>query len=142
MTGKVDNVGMIRPCYLVVDREFASSISTRKLVIETAKLNVITAYSGAEALATLEKFPAVHGVVMDANLADISCDKLVEGLKKIQPNVTIIAISGPGGKHCKGADHQLETFEPAQLLELLKKLKPKESAAIEARNEELQAQQR
>ena len=41
---------MIRPCYLVVDREFSANISTRKLIIETAKFNVITAYSGVEAL--------------------------------------------------------------------------------------------
>ena len=46
--GRVDHASMIRPCYLVVDREFASSISTRKLFIEAAKLNVITAYSGVE----------------------------------------------------------------------------------------------
>ena len=41
---------MIRPCFLVVDREFPGSVSTRKLVIETAKFNVLTAYSGREAL--------------------------------------------------------------------------------------------
>jgi hypothetical protein len=39
---------MIRPCFLVVDQEHSGSISTRKLVIETAKFNVLTAYSGAE----------------------------------------------------------------------------------------------
>lgn len=37
---------MIRPCFLVIDREFPGSISTRKLVLETAKFNVLTAYSG------------------------------------------------------------------------------------------------
>jgi hypothetical protein len=34
---------MDRPCFLVVDREYPGSISTRKLVIETGKFNVITA---------------------------------------------------------------------------------------------------
>ena len=29
---------MLRPCFLVLDREFPGSLSTRKLVIETAKL--------------------------------------------------------------------------------------------------------
>ena len=42
--------GMIRPCFLIVDQEYAGSISTRKLVIETAKLNVLTAYSPARSL--------------------------------------------------------------------------------------------
>ena len=59
---------MVRPCFLVIDREFPGSISTRKLVIETAKFNVLTAYSGLEALDTLQQFPAIHGVVLDAEI--------------------------------------------------------------------------
>src|SRR6185312_12980336 len=66
---------MIRPCFLVVDREFSANISTRKLIIETAKFNVITAYSGAEALETVQRFPAIDGVVLDIGLRDMSaCD--------------------------------------------------------------------
>ena len=133
---------MVRPCFIVIDREYASSISTRKLVIETAKLNVITAYSCEEALQTLKRFPAVDGVVMDANLPDVLCADVVRDLKAIQPKIIIICISGPGRGFCEGADHHLETFEPARLLELLKKIEPEKSAAIEARNEELNAEQR
>lgn len=29
---------MVRPCFLVIDREYSGSISTRKLVIETAAI--------------------------------------------------------------------------------------------------------
>ena len=50
---------VIRPCFLVIDHEFPDSISTRKLVLETAKYNVITAYSGNEAVETLKLFPNV-----------------------------------------------------------------------------------
>lgn len=133
---------MIRPCFLVVDREYASSISTRKLVIETAKLNVITAYSSVEAIETLRRFPRVDGVVMDASLPDMPCVELVRALKEIQPKIVIIAISGPELAHCEGADHHLDTFEPVRLLELLKQLEPEQSAAIEARNEALNLKQR
>lgn len=90
----------------------------------------------------MEKFLAVHGVVMDANIDSHLMRKACRRSEKVQPKVTIIATRGPGGKHCKGADHQLETFEAVQLLELLKRLQPKESAAVEARNEELEAQLR
>ncbi len=128
---------MVRPCFLVIDREFASSISTRKLVIETAKFNVITAYSSVEAIDTLRRFPAVSGVVMDANLVDMPCDDLAAALKEIQPKLAIVAISGPGGSHCSRADFHLDTFAPVALLELLKKLEPEESQAIEAHNEAL-----
>jgi hypothetical protein len=40
---------MYRPCFLVVDHEYPASVSSRKLVLETAKFNVITAYSNLEA---------------------------------------------------------------------------------------------
>ena len=132
---------MVRPCFLVIDREFASSISTRKLVIETAKLNVITAYSSGEAIATLTRFPAVDGVVMDARMGDMPCEELVKALKGIHPGIVVIAISGPEGDWCTGADHHLQTFEPARLLELLKRLEPERTAAIEAVNEALNLQQ-
>jgi response regulator RpfG family c-di-GMP phosphodiesterase len=128
---------MVRPCFLVVDREFASSISSRKLVIETAKFNVITAYSSREAIETLRRFPAVSGVVMDATLVDIPCAELAAALKAIQPKLVIVAISGPSGVHCEGADYHLDTFAPVALLELLRKLEPEMSEVIEAQNEAL-----
>ena len=61
----------------MIDREFAGSISTRKLLIETAKFNVITAYSASEAIETIGRFPAVNGVVLDASLGDMECDDLI-----------------------------------------------------------------
>jgi CheY-like chemotaxis protein len=90
-----DNVRMTRPCFLVIDREFAGSISTRKLVIETAKFNVITAYSGHEAVATLKRFPNMDGVVMDADIQDMSCPEMVQALKALHPGIPVIAICSP-----------------------------------------------
>jgi len=132
---------MIRPCFLVIDREFPGSISTRKLVIETAKFNVLTAYSGKEALETFKRFPAVSGVVLDGGLEDISSADLTRELKSLQPALPIVAISAPGFNDCPQADFQLESFEPAKLLEILRSLKPEASAEIERRNEELSLEQ-
>jgi DNA-binding response OmpR family regulator len=128
---------MNRPCFLVIDREFPGSISTRKLVIETAKFNVLTAYSGKEALEIFQRFPAVSGVVLDAHLDDVSCAELTGQLKALQPNVPIIVISPPGFEGCLDSDYQIPSFDPASLLETLRNLKPEASAAIERRNEEL-----
>jgi CheY-like chemotaxis protein len=130
-----DNEGMVRPCFIVIDRDYAGNISTRKLVIETAKLNVITAYSGSEAIETLRKFPNIDGVVADTATEDMAFDDLVRSLKAIQPNVPVIAISTPRSGESLLADYQLETFDPSRLLELLKKLKPEKSRAIDAREE-------
>lgn len=133
---------MIRPCYLVVDRETSSAISTRKLIIETAKFNVITAYSSKEAIATLEKFPNINGVVADAGIEDMPCGQLVAGLKQVRPGITVIVICTPRYAECSGADYSLESFSPKVLLALLEKLHPKEAAEIEKRNEELEKHSR
>jgi hypothetical protein len=49
----------------------------------------------------------------------------------------IIVIATPGFTGCPEADYQLESFDPARLLEILRSLKPEASAAIEKRNEDL-----
>jgi response regulator RpfG family c-di-GMP phosphodiesterase len=128
---------LIRPCFLVVDQEHSGSISTRKLVIETAKFNVITAYSGAEAIQTLKKFPAMDGVVIDAGIADLPCSEVVKQLKAIQRNVIIVVVGTLGNDPCVGADHYLETFDPAKLLGLLQKLQPEKTAIILQMDERL-----
>jgi CheY-like chemotaxis protein len=130
-------LSMNRPCFLVIDREFPGSISTRKLVIETAKFNVLTAYSGKEALEVFTRFPAVNGVVLDGGIEDLPCDKLAEQIKAIEPKVPIIVIAAPGFKGCPMSDYQLESFDPARLLEILRGLKPDASEEIEKRNEQL-----
>jgi DNA-binding NtrC family response regulator len=128
---------MTRPCFLIVDREHSTSISTRKLVIETAKFNVITAYSAREALETFAIFPAVSGVVLDSSVKDMTCGDVVAKLKSAAPGLPVIIVRGPGGQSCEGADHYLDSFEPALLLGMLSRLRPRETAEIEARNEEL-----
>jgi len=128
---------MVRPCFLVIDREFPGSISTRKLVIETAKFNVLTAYSGKEALQLFKRFSALDGIVMDGGIEDISAEDLTREMKVIQPKIPVIVIAAPGFEGCLGADFQLESFNPAKLLEILRGLKPMESAQIEKRNEDL-----
>jgi DNA-binding NtrC family response regulator len=128
---------MVRPCFLVIDREYSASISTRKLVIETAKFNVITAYSAQEAIETFAAFPAIAGVVLDAGIRDMSCGDLTARIKESNPKLPVVVISSPGTTECEGADHMLESFEPGRLLMLLQSLVPEAAAAIEKRNEQL-----
>lgn len=132
---------MIRPSFLVIDREYAGSISTRKLVIETAKFNVLTAYSGSEAVEILKKFPNLDGVVADTGVDDIPFEDLVRALKEIRSDIPVIAISTPRSGDSQLADYQLDSFEPVRLLELLKKLEPERSQAIEEQNERLAAEE-
>jgi DNA-binding response OmpR family regulator len=128
---------MIRPCFLVVGREFPGSISTRKLVIETAKFNVLTAYSADEAVALLRLFPAVSGVVIDDGVEGISTEALIADLKAVQPTLSVVVVAAPGERLCRGADFQVRSFEPAKLLETLRAIMPREAEEIERRNERL-----
>jgi DNA-binding NtrC family response regulator len=128
---------MNRPCFLVIDREYSGSISTRKLVIETAKFNVITAYSAQEGIDTIHRFPSINGIVLDAGIRDMPCNQLIATLKQSHPQIPLIVINAPGAIECPGADHQLESFDPRKLLGLLQTITPNETAAIEARNEAL-----
>ena len=128
---------MPRPCFLVVDREFSANISTRKLIIETAKFNVITAYSGAEAIESVARFPALDGIVLDAGLRDRPASEVIHEIKQLYPKIPIILICVPGSDDCEEADYHLEFFDPARLLELLQKLRPRETAEIQARNQAL-----
>ncbi len=125
---------MLRPCFLVIDRELPAGLSTRKLVIETAKLNVITAYSGAEALEALEKFPRVDGIVLDTGMRDIAATDLVRQLRAMQPHIRVVAV----GRHaCDGADFHMGSFDPHKLLALLQSLEPEKSAVIQEHDEQL-----
>ena len=128
----------LRPCFLVIDREHSVSISTRKLVIETAKFNVITAYSGAEAVRAFKKFPNVDGIVVDAGLKDISCSDLISEIRQLRSDVPVIVVGNTERHPCSDATHRLEGFNPKKILGFLQQLYPSETAEISSRENELE----
>lgn len=133
---------MVRPCFLVIDHEHAGTISTRKLVIESAKFNVITAFSREEALATLKRFPAVDGVILDAVVSGVPSGELIRQLKEHSPKLPMIVINMQGAAPCPDADYQLDSFEPVSLLALLRKLEPRRTEEIRAHDDDLRRQER
>ena len=120
----------LRPCFLVVDHEFAGSISTRKLILETAKFNVITAYSYAEARATLELFPNVAAVVVNAR-ADGIAEALIQHITTAHPTVKRV-LTGRKSDLNTSVDLHVETYSPDALLQGLRKLFPEDSAIAES----------
>ncbi|HEX4006929.1 MAG TPA: response regulator [Acidobacteriaceae bacterium] len=117
---------MTRPCFLVIDKQYPGSISGRKLVIETAMLNVITAYSAGEAVEMLGRFPRVDGVVLDTEVRGMSCSELIRQLRAIRGDIPIISVSPSGHDPCGGEQFHVSSYDPQDLLEQLQVLCPKE----------------
>lgn len=113
---------MPRPCLLIVEPEPAEALSSRKLVIETAKYNVITAYSGKEALRALEKFPNVDGVVVHSEMRDPSVEQIARSAKAQKPDRLVIVLHTTDGKRLPNTDHHISSHEPGELVDLLRKL--------------------
>lgn len=128
-------MNMDRPCFLVVDREYPGSISTRKLVIETARFNVITAYDTDEAITCLRRFPNVDGVVVNADLAGYEeCKQLIADLRTIVPGINIVVTSGGGYRRCDDNEYHVDSLDPKKLLDCLQSLKKDATAEILARD--------
>lgn len=119
---------MVRPCFLVIDKQYPGSISARKLVIETAMLNVITAYSAEEAIQTLTRFPNVDGIVIDTEVHGMSCQQLIERLRSIRREVPIVTVSPSGYDPCGGEQHHVSSYSPRELLDHLQQICAKESS--------------
>lgn len=132
---------MTRPCFIVLDREHSGTISMRKLVIESDKFNVITCYSGRETIESFERFPAVDAMILNAGIPDLSCGEIVTAIRGRAPKLPIIVVQGPGGPECPGADYYIGSFDPVQLIELLRRLFPKATAAIKQQDDLLNVEE-
>jgi CheY-like chemotaxis protein len=120
-------MNVIRPCFLVIDNQYPGSISTRKLVIETALLNVVTAYSAEEAIQTLTRFPNVDGIVLDREARGMSCRELIDRLRAIRREIPIVTVSPSGYDTCGGEQYHCSSYDPQELLAQLRKICPAET---------------
>lgn len=127
----------MRPCFLVVDNEYPGSISARKLVLESAKLNVLTAYTPDEALRTVQRFPNIDGIVLDTQLKGRPCAELIEQLKHMQTNLPIITVSPSGHDPCGGEQYHVSNFDPKTLLDIVGKISPARMSYVVKREDEI-----
>ena len=113
---------MVRPTLLVVEPEPEQALSTRKLVLETGKFNVLTAHSGPEFMELLRRFPKVDCAIVHGMLKDIRCAEMFAAVKKMNPGMPTILLSAKVHASCKGADHVISSHQPEALLELARNL--------------------
>jgi hypothetical protein len=112
---------MPRPTLLVAEPEPQEALSTRKLVLETGKFNVITAHSTREAVELFALFPNVDGLVL-ANGHNLDGEVIARTVREATKKPQIIALHPIESDKLPLADHNLSSHEPVILLELLRGL--------------------
>lgn len=95
-------------------------LSTRKLVVETAKFNVITAHSAQELRDTMEIFPKAHAIVLHQGLPGANPQDMINEIRRCLPNKQVITLSPQN--NLGAGDHNLGSHDPEELIDLLRKL--------------------
>jgi response regulator RpfG family c-di-GMP phosphodiesterase len=118
---------------LMIEVEQPEGVSARKLVLETAKHNVITAYSGKSGLRLLHRFSNVDAVVVHSGTVDLPCGEIVREVKAAYPSLPVIVLSPrPDADSCDPADYVVDSMVPNDILKLLA---DKFGADVSAENE-------
>lgn len=113
--------GERRPVFIIAEPEPEQALSARKLVIETAKFNVITAHSVEELFTSIQDFPAAEAIVLHIALAKGGLDKLVKRVRLVLPSTPIILIS-PSTSSSRVIDYAVSSHDPQELVQLLREL--------------------
>jgi uncharacterized protein (UPF0261 family) len=103
----------------MAEPEPGQALSVRKLVVETAKYNVLTAHSTREAIDLFHLFPNVSMAIIVGS-ESTSCEEVGRVIKNTTCKVPLVFLQPQIGAVCMDADHHLPTGEPEALVELLR----------------------
>ncbi len=104
----------------MIEAEQPEGLSARKLVVETAKHNVLTAYSSQNGLALLHRFPNVDIVLVHESLL-VGNEGYLSEVKELAGGVPIIVASPLKRFDGPEADYVVDSHVPQELIELLEK---------------------
>ncbi len=102
---------------LMIETEQPESLSARKLVVETAKHNVLTAYNGEDGIELFRRFPKVDAVLIHGLIPQY--EAVLSTVQSIDPEMPIIVASPVEDHDYPGATYVVPSHEPAVLLRLL-----------------------
>jgi CheY-like chemotaxis protein len=109
-----------RPTLLVAEPEPIQALSTRKLMLESAKFNVLTAHTGGEFLELVKRFPQVDCAIVHSQINDLPCAVLLKWARDLNPRVTTVFLASTPGAACQGADHVVSSHQPDALLKIVR----------------------
>ena len=103
---------------LMIEEEQPEGLSSRKLVVETVKHNVLTAYNCKDGVNLLARFPNVDAVLVHSAQLHKWPDILDE-IRKICPKKPIILASPFAEETRPGVDFVVDSHKPQALLKVL-----------------------
>ncbi len=109
----------MRVIVLMIEIEQPEGLSARKLVLETAKHNVITAYNGKMGIQLFKRFSEVDAVVVHVDVQDTPFSEVVRQIREIRPNIPVIALSPIGNLTLEGVNYVIPSHEPQAILKVL-----------------------
>lgn len=113
---------MRRATFIVAEPEPEQALSSRKLLLETFKFNVITAHSEPEMFDLLTAFPNVDAVILHDDTPGTTTREIVKAVKQRLPKMQVVALSPRGDESGRLADHVVDSHKPEELLQLLQSL--------------------
>ncbi len=113
---------MARLTFLVAEPPPYEGLSTRKLVLETAYYNVLTAYSAQEIGDVLQRFPNVDAVVFHTGLPNVDCESITRYFGIPLKRVPIIAVTSTDNEHVGGATKVISSHDPQLLLATIRSI--------------------
>lgn len=113
---------MPRPTFIVAEPEPDQALSSRKILLETFKFNVITAHSKPEMFDLLTMFPNVNAVILHGDTPGSTTDQMIHSIKQSRPHLKVIALIPGGHQVSWTADHVVNSHNPEELLHLLQNL--------------------
>jgi hypothetical protein len=103
---------------LMMEEEQPEGLSARKLVVETAKHNVLTSYDADGGMDLLRRFPKVDVVLVHFGLLR-KHPGILPDVKHLAPDVPII-LASPGGEQFRPeASYVVDSHRPQALIQLL-----------------------
>jgi hypothetical protein len=102
----------------MIEEEQPEGLSSRKLVVETVKHNVLTAYNAKDGIALLTRFPNVDAVLVHAGQLH-KAPGLLSEVRKICPRKPIVLASPFAEESSPEADFVVDSHKPQALLKLL-----------------------
>jgi len=111
----------MRPIFLVIDPPDPESLSTRKLVLESAMFNVLTANSMKEGLELVTLMPVHAMIVHERAFGKASAEEIIKALKEKRPETPVVVLS-PNPSPIDGADCALSSHDPIELVRTLRQM--------------------